>query len=73
MNERVRNFLKKATSRVNPEDREWLFYSVDQEKFAELLIQECIEIVNLSNTQSNSQWDKALTFAANSIKENFGF
>lgn len=73
MNKRIQEIAIKAgllSADYNGFDSNRLTKS--EEKFAELLIQECIEIVNLSNTQSNSQWDKALTFAANSIKENFG-
>ena len=71
MNERIKEFAEQAgfyVAMFDPRNKD----NEAIEKFAELLIQECIEIVNLSNTQSNSQWDKALTFAANTIKENFG-
>jgi hypothetical protein len=42
MNERIFELLKQATTDVNPEDREWVFSRVDQAKFAELIIQECM-------------------------------
>ena len=42
MNERIKELLKKATRRVDPEDREWVFTEVDQKKFAELIIRECM-------------------------------
>ena len=42
------------------------------EKFAELIVKECIEQASISNGHGNNQWDKALTFAANNIKEHFG-
>jgi hypothetical protein len=41
MNERIKELLKKATRRVDHEEREWVFTEVDQKKFAELIIREC--------------------------------
>jgi hypothetical protein len=41
MNERIKELLKKATRRVDRDDREWVFSEVDQKKFAELIIREC--------------------------------
>ena len=42
------------------------------EKFAELIVTECIEQASISNGHGNNQWDKALTFAADNIKKHFG-
>jgi hypothetical protein len=42
MNERIKELLKKATRRVDNEEREWVFTEVDQKKFAELIIRECM-------------------------------
>lgn len=42
MNERIRALLEQSTKQINPDDREWVFSKVDQEKFAELIVQECI-------------------------------
>jgi hypothetical protein len=42
MNERIKELLKKATRRVDPDDREWVFSEVDQKKFAELIVRECM-------------------------------
>ena len=42
------------------------------EKFAELIVQECIEQASIGNGHGNNQWDRALTFSAKNIKEHFG-
>ena len=44
----------------------------DTEKFAELIVRECIEQASIGNGHGNNQWDRALTFAAKNIKEHFG-
>ena len=44
----------------------------DLEKFAELIVRECIEQASIGNGHGNNQWDRALTFAAKNIKEHFG-
>ena len=41
-------------------------------KFAELIVQECVEQASIGNGHGNNQWDRALTFAAKNIKEHFG-
>lgn len=43
-----------------------------KEKFAEKIVRECIAQASISNSHGNNQWDKALTFAANNIKQHFG-
>ena len=42
------------------------------EKFAELIVKECIEQASIGNGHGNNQWDRALTFASKNIKEHFG-
>ena len=41
-------------------------------KFAELIVQECVDQASIGNGHGNNQWDRALTFAAKNIKEHFG-
>ena len=81
MNERIRELVKQAGGEfwqrlendvVNPE----AFVTFDPpqslEKFAELVVKECVEQASISNGHGNNQWDKALTFAADNIKKHFG-
>ena len=44
MNERIKELLKQATKEVDPHDRVWVFSKVDQAKFAELIVRECLAI-----------------------------
>jgi hypothetical protein len=41
-------------------------------KFAELIVQDCIDQTSIGNGHGNNQWDRALTFAANNIKDHYG-
>jgi hypothetical protein len=45
MNERIKELLKQATKEIDPYDRVWVFSKVDQAKFAELIVRECIDTV----------------------------
>ena len=78
MNERIRELAEQATEIVEtagPQSRGgWSssYARFDREKFAELIIRECIEQASIGNGHGNNQWDRALTFAAKNIKEHFG-
>lgn len=74
MNERILELANKAN-----EDVGYTFKLEDakqihelMEKFAELIVKECITQASISNGHGNNQWDKALTFAADNIKKHFG-
>ena len=64
MNERIALLALKAS---DPKTG-WL----DRQKFAELIVAECIDQASIGNGHGNNQWDRALTFASNSIKDHFG-
>ena len=64
MNERIALLALKAS---DPKTG-WL----DRQKFAELIVRECIDRASIGNGHGNNQWDRALTFASNSIKDHFG-
>ena len=44
----------------------------DLRQFAELIVQDCIDQTSIGNGHGNNQWDRALTFAANNIKDHYG-
>ncbi len=44
MNKLLTGFLEKATKDQDPDDREWVFSTVDQEKFAKLIIKEYADL-----------------------------
>ena len=73
MNKRIRELSKQAWESITVQDAlaDEAFEKFDQ-KFAELIVKECIEQASISNGHGNNQWDKALTFAADNIKKHFG-
>ena len=65
MNERIRELAEQCYHRYSE-------HNIDLEKFAELIVRECVEQASIGNGHGNNQWDRALTFAAKNIKEHFG-
>ena len=71
MNERIETLAKAAGyDMINKAAMKALGFDV--EKFAELIVRECIEQASIGNGHGNNQWDRALTFAGKNIKEHFG-
>jgi hypothetical protein len=68
MNKRIFELLKQATTDVNPEDREWVFSRVDQAKFAELIVRECLNVIN----QPNGVGDDDVIRISDDVKRHFG-
>jgi hypothetical protein len=48
-----------------------VYKNFDPEKFAELIVRECLNIVE-PDEDSGDEWDKGVRWAANQIKEHFG-
>ena len=74
MNERIRALWKQAGGHYNSGNQHtWPEYTIDDpEKFADLIVKECVEQASNGNGHGNNQWDRALTFSAKNIKEHFG-
>jgi len=72
MNERIKELAEQATTYIDPSANDGVCWDFDKEKFAELIVKECIEQASIGNGHGNNQWDRALTFAAKNIKEHFG-
>jgi len=81
VNERIRELAEQAGGFPCSED-EWGFYNKDLEKFAELIIRECVQTL-LDNTPelfinevAEEDWDKgydqAMKDSVHHIKEHFG-
>ena len=67
MNERIQELMEQATVQVDPDDREWVFFKVDQAKFAQLIVKECIDCLKpLSRNHS------MVGAAIDTIREHFG-
>ena len=73
MNEQIQNLKDKIWA-----DEYWTKPNTDKllpaqlNRFAELIVRECIEQASIGNGHGNNQWDRALTFSAKNIKEHFG-
>ena len=83
MNERIRELLKQATKEVDPHDRVWVFSKVDQAKFAELIVRECLEELRYTvldtqelrrdkSTDYQVGWEDGMFDAGETIKNIFG-
>jgi len=75
MNERIKELLKQATKEVDPYDRVWVFSKVDQAKFAELIVKECMEVCKKQEYdywRSSEDQDFTPIDCADAIKEHFG-
>ena len=76
MNERIRELAGKALDRAVPET--WTTLTPEQlekvqEKFAELIVQECVAIVDdAERGGSNEIWDNAVKFIKRDLLEHFG-
>ena len=79
MNERIQEFAKQAEDHA---DSQGFFVTIDfasdyqdclMEKFAELIIQECVAIVDdAERGGSNEIWDNAVKFIKRDLLEHFG-
>jgi hypothetical protein len=70
MNERIKLIAEQANLEIDPAHPD--HNQKVLEKFAELIVKECIDLASIGNGHGNNQWDRALTFASNNIKEHFG-
>ncbi len=70
MNERIQKLAEQANLEIDPAHPDHNQQVL--EKFAELIVRECVERASIGNGHGNNQWDRALTFAAKNIKEHFG-
>ena len=72
MNERIRELAEQAGAEPTPFSNVLALVGNDIEKFAEVIVAECVEQASIGNGHGNNQWDRALTFASKNIKEHFG-
>jgi len=75
MNERIERLAKQAEQYVksNPKANVTIHGGdMFNKKFAELLIQECIEQILNRSMNSNDEWEDGLCMAKRAIEEHFG-
>jgi hypothetical protein len=74
MNERIKLLAEQATSiveMVGPEGYTSSYAKFNKEKFAELIVRECLNIVEPTE-DSGDEWCVTLKGAAQEIKQHFG-
>ncbi len=74
MNERIKELAEQATSLYQTMDGEWE-EDFDKEKFAELIVKECVGIVAKRKDQAiDDGWnvDEAMSMAEIDLEEHFG-
>ena len=74
MNERIRELWSQAGGHYNSGNQHtWPEYTItNPEKFAELIVRECIKQVDLSSECFTAEQVHIKSLATNSIKEHFG-
>ncbi len=79
MNERIRELIKQATEHDyttwdSYNQKELVYYKFNQEKFAELIVKECIQVVDgMADPEEDSdRYVWALHNASEKIREHFG-
>ena len=69
MNERIKALAEQSTKVFEPNDPDYRYESFDKNKFAELIIQECIGV---TEEYRGTEWGKAAECIGDRIKEHFG-
>ena len=69
--ERIRELAEQAGFENGHQDRNGNSLSNELEKFTELIVRECIQVVGLEDSDTE-EWFKAKADSVNKIKEHFG-
>ena len=77
MNDRIRELAEQADgvviNKMMTGARQYTFLEDDLEKFAELIVRECInEVEGLQVSDWNQNWNQAIAHTALHLKEHFG-
>lgn len=70
MNELIKELAEQAMGTKKHVPPVWQFYDIELEKFAELIIAECVSVCN--NRVGNSDYNTGRMHCASDIKEYFG-
>jgi hypothetical protein len=75
MNEKIEKLLEQCHRETYGVNGELLEIGIDAEKFAELIVKECVELVSVNRDLAiEDGWnvDEAMSTAINDIEEHFG-
>ena len=70
MNQRIRELIKQSYVTIESPSGEW-YTDFSKEKFAELIVRECLNIVE-PDEDSGDEWCVTLKGTAQEIKQHFG-
>ena len=71
MNERIRELIEECTDRHFPEGDN-MFETFDKQRFAELIVRECLQVISKSDATCSDEWDYAERDLHGLIKSHFG-
>ena len=71
MNERIRQLAEQATKHYPAIESSGEFWTFDKEKFAELIVQECIGVVNKRYMGDNNREDMEVRRCVEDLKKHF--
>ena len=71
MNERIKELWEQAAKKT--QDDSWDEQTKFMEKFAELIVAECVDTIKSNQwAKDNQAWSKGMNYSAELIKEHFG-
>ena len=70
MNERIQELIKQATKHYPATESSGEFSTFDKEKFAELIVRECIQVCK--SRVGNSDYNTGRMHCVSDLKEHFG-
>lgn len=72
MNERIRELMAQATKVVEPNDPDYRHEIFDKEKFAELIVKECVTVLNNRFMGDMNREDLEVRRCIADVKQHFG-
>jgi hypothetical protein len=72
MNEKLKEIVKQAGVFYSYQDGVWLATNGDLERFAELIVKECLQVISKSDDECHDEWDYAERDLQGLIREHFG-
>ena len=78
MNERIQKLKDQCWVEKRWDNDMWIEKHIDQEKFAELIVQECVSVINTEAAEHEDDdeyeraWKMGTEFAVYQIKQHFG-
>jgi hypothetical protein len=72
MNERIKQLAEQATTRIDPTAHDGACWYFDKEKFAELIVQECIGVLNKRFMGDLNREDMEVRRCIADVEKHFG-